>query len=237
VNRSETVGALAAALAKAQAKISNAAKAAENPAFKRGNRISTYADLTAVWDACRDQLSSNGLAVVQTVYTEGALVTVTTLLVHSSGEWISGDMSASAQSPNAQHIGSSTTYLRRYSLAAMVGVAPENDDDDGNAARGIESPAGRPVDQAARVAALKAKVRDPVARLEAVKAAAFRTFGTLSAARSAIEKTLGRTFGDKPIAGVSDKELELLESWAALAKAGENAERPSAKGGVLGPDA
>ena len=85
--KSETIGALAAALAKAQAAITGAVKDAANPFFK-----SKYADLESVWSACRKPLTDNGLSVVQTSrYTENGLMLVTTLL-HTSGEWISGEM-------------------------------------------------------------------------------------------------------------------------------------------------
>lgn len=121
------LGALAGALAKAQGEMVAAAKANVNPHFK-----SKYADLASVWDACRVPLSKNGLAVLQPVRADGAKVTVTTVLVHSSGEWISASLTMTAQQNTPQAVGSAITYGRRYGLSAMVGVAP--DDDDGNAA-------------------------------------------------------------------------------------------------------
>jgi len=126
-NCSSSLAQLATALAKAQAEIGGAAKSKTNPHFK-----SAYADLAEVWDACRPALTKHGLAVVQPVSAEGAQVTVTTLLLHASGEWISSDLTMTAQQNTPQGIGSCITYARRYALASMVGVAPE--DDDGNAA-------------------------------------------------------------------------------------------------------
>jgi hypothetical protein len=146
---------IAAALAKAQAKIRNAEKTAENPGFKRGNRASTYADLASIWDACREHLTANGIAVVQGPKTEGPMVSVETMLVHSSGQWFKDNLTAAAASAGAQHVGSAITYLRRYALAAMVGVAPA--DDDGEAAMGRDTPAGRP-EPATRAESVKAKV-------------------------------------------------------------------------------
>ncbi len=125
--RSSSIGALAAALAKAQGEMAGAVKDKTNPHFK-----SAYADLASVWDACRAALSKHGLAVMQPVSAEGPTVTVTTILTHSSGEWLSGNLAMTAQQNTPQGIGSCITYARRYSLASMVGVAPE--DDDGNAA-------------------------------------------------------------------------------------------------------
>ena len=130
---SPSLGALAAALSKAQGEMENAAKANVNPHFK-----SKYADLASVWDACRAPLTKNGLAILQPVRANGAQVTVTTMLVHSSGEWISESLTMTAQQNTPQGVGSAITYGRRYGLSAMVGIAPE--DDDGNAASSQQAP-------------------------------------------------------------------------------------------------
>jgi len=131
VQKSESIGELAKALAVAQGQISGAKKDSENPFFK-----SKYADLASVWDACRRPLSENGLSVVQmprSEITENAtIIFVDTLLAHSSGEWVLESLSAVPVKDDPQGIGSCITYLRRYALGAVVGVAPE--DDDGNAA-------------------------------------------------------------------------------------------------------
>jgi hypothetical protein len=123
MRQSERLGELGTALAKAQAAIQPAAKHAENPHLK-----SKYADLTAVWDACRTHLTCNGIAVVQSPAAEDAQVTVTTRLIHTSGEWIEGALTMRAKDASPQSIGSTITYGRRYGLASMVGVAPEDDD-------------------------------------------------------------------------------------------------------------
>ena len=129
MEQSTEIGALAEALAKAQGKITGALKDSANPFFK-----SKYADLASVWDACREQLAANGLAVVQVNGNEAERVTVTTTLIHSSGQWVRGSCSAKPAKDDAQGIGSVITYLRRYGLAAIVGVAQV--DDDGEAAVG-----------------------------------------------------------------------------------------------------
>ena len=127
VRRSPSIAAIADAMSKAQAKIEGAKKDKTNPHFKND-----YADLAAVWDACREALTANGVAVIQPPSASGPKVTVTTMLIHKSGEWIEADLEMTAQQNTPQGIGSCITYARRYGLAAMVGVAPE--DDDGNAA-------------------------------------------------------------------------------------------------------
>jgi len=126
---SEQINELAAALAKAQGEMEGASKTAANPFFK-----SRYADLASVRDACMPALTKYGLSVVQSPSAEGAVVSVVTLLLHSSGQWISGVASCTAKDDSPQSVGSATTYLRRYSLQSFAGVAPE--DDDAEAAQG-----------------------------------------------------------------------------------------------------
>lgn len=132
---SEQINEIATALAKAQGEIKGAVKDATNPHFK-----SQYATLSAVWDACRVPLSKNGLSAIQTVSTdENAATVVTTMLMHSSGQWIKDSISCRPEKATAQGIGSAITYMRRYALSAIAGVAP--DDDDGEAAVGRMEPA------------------------------------------------------------------------------------------------
>jgi len=125
---------LVTALVKVQGKIKGAKMDSENPYFK-----SHYADLTSVWEACRDLLSANGLAVVQTMGGETPeSVTVVTTLAHTSGQWIRGSLIMKPVKADPQGAGSAITYARRYALAAIVGVCPE--DDDGAAASGTNKP-------------------------------------------------------------------------------------------------
>lgn len=123
IEQSTEIAALAEALSKAQGKITGALKESANPFFK-----SKYADLASVWDACREQLAANGLAIVQVNGNDAERVTVTTMLVHSSGQWIRGVCSAKPAKDDAQATGSVITYLRRYGLAAITGVAQIDDD-------------------------------------------------------------------------------------------------------------
>lgn len=125
---------LFAALAKAQGQIEGASKDKVNPHFK-----SRYADLASIWDACRKALSDNGLAVIQFPVSDGDLVGVRTILGHSSGQSVESVAWTMPQAKGPQALGSCVTYLRRYSLAAAVGVAPD-EDDDGNGATGRADP-------------------------------------------------------------------------------------------------
>lgn len=128
MHQSESIGNLAKALSIVQGKLTYATKDSANPFFK-----SRYADLESVWDSCRSLLAENGLAVMQFPgeYFDGTM-SLTTILSHSSGEWISKEMSLPVTKPDAQGAGSALTYMRRYALAAVVGVVQA--DDDGNAA-------------------------------------------------------------------------------------------------------
>jgi hypothetical protein len=125
---------LFAALAKAQAEVENATKGSVNPHFK-----SRYADLAEVLNTVRPVFSHYGLSILQSTSFDGTLVHVTTTVAHAEGGWASSCASCSPARIDAQGIGAATTYLRRYSLAAMCGVAQE--DDDGNAASHQQRPA------------------------------------------------------------------------------------------------
>lgn len=116
---------LAEALAKAQAQIKGAVKSADNPYFK-----SKYADLSEVWEVIRKPLSDNGLSVVQLPGwdKDTGRVTLTTMLLHTSGQKISSTISMRPEKDTPQAVGSAITYARRYALAAMVGVVQEDDD-------------------------------------------------------------------------------------------------------------
>jgi hypothetical protein len=135
---SAEIGELAAALARAQGMMTPAKKDSNNPFFN-----SKYADLAAVWAACREPLSSNGLAVVQQVLTRqtGAMY-LRSMLIHSSGQWMASEYPIRLLPPlskdgkpmpvTPQVVGSEIAYVRRYSQSALVGVSA--DDDDGNSA-------------------------------------------------------------------------------------------------------
>lgn len=140
-NMSASIGALSAALSKAQGEFEHAKKDVKNEFFK-----SKYADLASVIDAARVALSKNNLAVIQTTHTvDGKLLLVTTLS-HSSGEWIRGEYPINPVKQDPQGFGSAMTYARRYAFSAITGIA--SDDDDGNAASNktaIVTPTIKPV--------------------------------------------------------------------------------------------
>lgn len=125
---SDTLGAIAPALAKAQAKLEHAAKGRDNEYFN-----SKYADLPKVIDTIKPVLAEHGLAIIQGFVPDETGVTIETRIIHSSGEWISDEgLHLPAKKADAQAFGSAATYARRYALMALIGLAA--DDDDGNAA-------------------------------------------------------------------------------------------------------
>lgn len=128
---SPTLGKLAKALAAAQAELQDAKKDAVNPHFK--NR---YASLASVRAALQGVLPKHGLATVQTTAVHGdAGVCVVTWLLHESGEWIRGELFLPVGKKDAQGFGSALSYARRYALAAIVGIAADEDDDAEQASR------------------------------------------------------------------------------------------------------
>jgi hypothetical protein len=132
MNQSENINELAAALAKAQGEMQAAIKDSVNPFFK-----SKYADLGSVWDAARPVLSKNGLCIMQTteVCSERNQVVMVTTLAHISGQWMKSYLPLNPSKNDSQGMGAAITYLRRYSLSALVGVVCD-DDDDGETAVG-----------------------------------------------------------------------------------------------------
>jgi hypothetical protein len=143
IRTSDQINEISEAMAKAQGKFGAAIKNSQNPAFH-----SKYADLSAVIDATLEHLNAEGVTCMQhpalTYSGEGesreALITVTTRLLHKSGQWIESDLSIPAVQRDrfdAQSCGSALTYACRYALQSICVVPRE--DDDGNTAAGIGS--------------------------------------------------------------------------------------------------
>jgi hypothetical protein len=126
--QSENINELACALSKAQGELSPAIKDSKNPFFK-----SNYADLSSVWNACQEPLSKNGLAIIQTMDMKDGQSVLITTLAHSSGQWVRSCLPLLNEKANAQGLGASITYMRRYGLSAIIGITCD-EDDDANAA-------------------------------------------------------------------------------------------------------
>jgi len=132
IEKSNDIGELVKALVKVQSELKHPKKDKDNPFFK-----SKYADLTQIVETCRPVLQENGFAVAQPcgVNEQGETVLITYLL-HESGQFIRGELKLNPEKNTPQGFGSAITYARRYCLASMVGIAPEDDDDDAEAAEG-----------------------------------------------------------------------------------------------------
>jgi hypothetical protein len=126
MQHSESIAQLAPALVKAQAMVKGALRDSTNPYYH-----TKYADLSSVWEACRQACDQNELAVVQFPNATAEGVGVETMLLHSSGEYVWSEFVLPLAKADAQGGGSCITYARRYAVAAALRVCPE--DDDGNA--------------------------------------------------------------------------------------------------------
>src|SRR5213080_3817876 len=134
---SETIGAIAGALAKAQIELANPEKSLtatiHSPFPREGDRSFRYASLSTGLDLVRKSLGRHEFATVQTTsIDEGAgLIRLTTTLAHSSGEWVASDWPVCPVSETAapHRMGAALTYARRYALFTLVGIAGEDDID------------------------------------------------------------------------------------------------------------
>ena len=145
---SETIGAIATALAKAQAELNNPERTltATIP-VRDGERTFRYASLANGLDLVRKCLSQHEIAVMQTTAVDQGQILLTTLLVHTSGEWVSSIWPVcSAVEPSAHVKGAALTYARRYALFTIVGIAGEDDLDAPDLVNrpGLPSPAQLP---------------------------------------------------------------------------------------------
>jgi hypothetical protein len=121
---SESILDLAKALNILQGQLMTVPKEKINPFHQ-----SKYADLSAIWEMCRQPLAANGLSLVQTTEVIENNVILETTLLHSSGQWLRGKLSLNPVKLDPQGIGSALTYGRRYAMCAMLGIAADADDD------------------------------------------------------------------------------------------------------------
>jgi ERF superfamily len=132
---SESIGTIAGALAKAQAELTNPEKSIvatiRSPFPREGDRTFRYAPLSSGLDIVRKGLGRHEIATIQTtaIDQDAGLLRLTTVLAHSSGEWISSEwpVCAIADIASAQRMGAALTYARRYALFTLVGIAGEDD--------------------------------------------------------------------------------------------------------------
>lgn len=149
---SPTIGQIAGALAKAQGVMQNPSKT-KNVQQKRWSKAANgyvdasykYAPLNEIQDVARAALSEHGIAVFQPVTGDASKIEVTTVVMHSSGEWLATDPleftpRGGDSGPSIQDLGSLITYLRRYSLTAALNISAAEDDTDGKTEGDEEQP-------------------------------------------------------------------------------------------------
>lgn len=123
---SETIGAIAPALIKAQSQMQGITKEGKNPAFR-----CKYVTLDSILDTLRPILTSNGLMLTQGSTPPWGVesITVESRIIHTSGEWISTTVTIPVTKPDAHGLGSALTYGRRYSVSALLAISADEDDD------------------------------------------------------------------------------------------------------------
>src|SRR5215471_2272718 len=132
---SESIGTIAAALARAQAELTNPEKSLtatiRSPFPREGDRTFRYASLSSGLDIVRKALGKHEIATVQTtaIDKDSGLIQLTTVLAHSSGEWVASEWPVCPVGETAapHRMGAALTYARRYALFTLVGIAGEDD--------------------------------------------------------------------------------------------------------------
>lgn len=137
MKKSDSLSKFAPAFVRAQKNAKHAIKGSVNPAFK-----SRYADLAEVIDTVTPVFNDEGIGILQFPGFAENRVTLETMLLHESGEFVSGTAETPVPKQDPQGVGSGTTYLRRYSLAAATGIT--QDDDDGEGAKAQKPKAKEP---------------------------------------------------------------------------------------------
>lgn len=211
-NHSESINELAAALAKAQGAMQPAKMDAVNPFLK--NR---YADLGAVIQASRKPLAENGLSISQLPSVGDGKVSVTTILMHSSGQWIESEITLPIDNSKglslAQSMGVVITYLRRYSLASVLGIYAD-DDTDGNDTKPAQpapkaQPAARPapvVNEAETLKELGYEGNPPAQKM------------SIEQAEAEVSTTTGETYGSIETETLSYRLNQMLKAKAPTAE-------------------
>jgi len=146
MQHSESISKIAAALVKAQGAMPAVGKEGNNPAFR-----SKYMTLDGILAVAVPVLTKHGIAVVQGSQVESldenqrpVSVCIETRLLHESGEWLAVEAIIPVSKQDAHGMGSAITYGRRYSLASILGIMADEDDDANNAVAQKPAPASQP---------------------------------------------------------------------------------------------
>src|SRR6478672_995863 len=222
---SESVAALASALAKAQAELINPEKSltakVRNGRPGEGERSFRYAPLSSGLDIVRKTLGQHEIATLQTTAIDqtAGMVNLTTTLAHASGEWIASDWPVCpiAETANPQRMGAALTYARRYALFTLVGIAGEDDLDAPDLCDGPLSPS-LPADECS----LKpAHGQPPVQQRKPGKGQ--RRHGMHGERPSTLEPEQSAALRDKLLTAVGNiTSVDIAALWAQEALAAKN---------------
>ena len=138
---SNEINEIAKALSLAQSEMSGATKQSTNPFYK-----SNYSDLASVMQAISLPFSAHGLCFVQAAEANEQRVSVTTRIIHTSGQWLEATTELPPTKADAQGWGSAITYAKRYGLQALCGV-PSVDDDGQEAVKRVAAPKATPINK------------------------------------------------------------------------------------------
>jgi hypothetical protein len=202
--------------------------------------------------ASREALSKNNLAIVQGTSVEADRVIISTMLVHSSGEWIKDQLSMNIVKDSPQAVGSAITYGRRYSLASMVGIVADQDDDAEGAESGkketdnsihsyrnseksskgkkAEKPANKPLEPSKPVTPPKTQINARVGKIRSIFNLSAKLGHTPDQMKQVIGELIGMPGGIKESADIPDGKLDVIvETFSTQLEAIQNqAERKAA---------
>lgn len=150
MDKSESIKELATALAKFQGEVTNTINSKTvTVKTKTGSTYSyRYAPLDEVLNIIRPLLSKNGLSVLQSPINESGAISLTTTLLHNSGEWLEyPPLKLKAEADTPQGIGSAITYARRYTLSSILGMSSEDDNDANGGDHKLETDKPEPLEQ------------------------------------------------------------------------------------------
>ncbi len=215
MNKSETITELAKALVKFNSEVNKIAKDADNPFFKNN-----YATLDTIIDEIRPILSKHGLSIMQIPSGDGQNVTLKTLLLHESGEWLESDeLTMKPVKNDPQAVGSCITYARRYSLAAFLSLNTGEDDDGNGATYGKDKPkpkgnsgqaSGKPQGNGGNGKASEKQMKMIHAKIAHISVLA-------KTEKQTIEDTLKGNIGTENLSEISSqvasKAIEVLMGW------------------------
>ena len=153
--RSSDIKDLAMALSKFQSQVTNSAKNA------KGVYNNKYSDLAEVWNTIRNPLTDNNLSVFQSPYNEGDQVGVETILLHTSGQFMRRRFSCVPTKKDIQSLGGCISYIRRYTLTSILGIAQEDNDGQDHAPTKAKAVKEKPTD-------LKDEIIDMLSKIDNV---------------------------------------------------------------------